>query len=196
MRYINRDHLRFPNGWLRKAQAIYDSIKCLSYEERSRVIDSRRAQQIWKELKAALAALSNGKCWYCEEHTSFGDVDHFHPKSKVEYCDDHPGYWWLAFDWKNYRFACPGCNRLNTDNETGTVGGKSCRFPLWVNQRRAYSESDMLYEEPMLLDPVVGTDPRLLTFDEDGTAWPARNKETSYKEYQRAQISIEIYHLN
>ncbi len=196
MRYINRDHLRFPNGWSQKAQEMHDSIECLTPEDRRRVLESRRAQQIWKELKDALAELSKEKCWYCEENTSLGDVDHFHPKGKVTDCDDHPGYWWLAFDWKNYRFACPSCNRLNKDNQTGNVGGKGCSFPLCDSHKRAYNEADMVYEEPILLDPVVGTDPRLLTFDEDGTARPARNEETSPSAYQRAQESINIYHLN
>ena len=60
---------------------------------------------IWKEAKAQLLAESAGKCAYCESPTtlvSFGDVEHFRPKSK---------YWWLAYCYENYLPACIMCNQ-------------------------------------------------------------------------------------
>jgi hypothetical protein len=60
---------------------------------------------IWKEAKAQLLAESGGKCAYCESPTSvvsFGDVEHFRPKSK---------YWWLAYCYENYLPACIMCNQ-------------------------------------------------------------------------------------
>ena len=50
------------------------------------------------------------KCWYSEAADSVSPihVDHYRPKSSVE--DDaskekSEGYWWLAFDWTNYRIS-------------------------------------------------------------------------------------------
>jgi uncharacterized protein (TIGR02646 family) len=60
---------------------------------------------IWKEAKAQLLKESAGKCAYCESPASvvsFGDVEHFRPKSK---------YWWLAYCYENYLPACIICNQ-------------------------------------------------------------------------------------
>ncbi len=62
-------------------------------------------QAVWKEAKAQLLKESSGKCAYCESPTSvvsFGDVEHFRPKSK---------YWWLAYCYENYLPACIICNQ-------------------------------------------------------------------------------------
>ena len=60
---------------------------------------------IWKPAKGALKKESGGKCAYCEASTetvAHGDVEHFRPKSI---------YWWLAFCYDNYLFACQLCNQ-------------------------------------------------------------------------------------
>ena len=59
----------------------------------------------WKPAKTALKRESGGKCAYCEASTetvAHGDVEHFRPKSI---------YWWLAFCYDNYLFACQLCNQ-------------------------------------------------------------------------------------
>lgn len=59
----------------------------------------------WKPAKAQLKRESNGKCAYCEASTdtvAHGDVEHFRPKSV---------YWWLAYCYDNYLFACQICNQ-------------------------------------------------------------------------------------
>lgn len=61
----------------------------------------------WKSAKAKVRADSAKKCAYCEASTSVvahGDVEHFRPKSI---------YWWLAYDFDNYLFACQICNQLH-----------------------------------------------------------------------------------
>lgn len=60
----------------------------------------------WKSAKAKVRADSAKKCAYCEASTSVvahGDVEHFRPKSI---------YWWLAYDFDNYLFACQICNQI------------------------------------------------------------------------------------
>lgn len=59
----------------------------------------------WKPAKTQLKRESNGKCAYCEASTdtvAHGDVEHFRPKSL---------YWWLAYCYDNYLFACQICNQ-------------------------------------------------------------------------------------
>jgi len=60
---------------------------------------------VWKKAKKQLKAESFGKCAYCESSTdtvAHGDVEHFRPKSE---------YWWLAYCFDNYTFACQICNQ-------------------------------------------------------------------------------------
>ncbi len=125
-------------------------------------------------------------------------VDHFRPKNRVseEDCGNHHGYWWLAFDWRNFRFCCTYCNSRREDLTTGTMGGKADRFPLRDETKRCRTPEDLISDEqPVLLDSTVRADPALLWFDEDGTARPNTNDEKSWP-YRRAKESIEIYHLN
>lgn len=199
MRYIKRDHIAFPEGWQKQAEKAYYEVKSLPPAERKEAINRRSA--IWKALKEELQRCSHGKCWYCESPTTAtapGDVDHYRPKNAVDECPQHGGYWWLAFDWDNYRYSCELCNRLHMDVETNVVGGKATHFPLCDERKRAFSETperSVLFEEPMLLDPVVASDPPLLTFNEEGMAVPARTDAASIA-CQRAKKSIELYHLN
>jgi uncharacterized protein (TIGR02646 family) len=200
VRYIDQNSVTLPPDWQAKATRAYLKAKDLPLDERKQYI--KKNYVIWKELKDELRKGSNGKCWYCESSISAnspGDVDHFRPKNKVEESPTHTGYWWLAFEWRNYRYSCELCNRINTDLELDIKGGKVSHFPLWDEAKRCYDEMSpdgILCEEPMLLDPVVMTDPDLLVFDETGMACPAFSETQAEKEYKRAKVSIEIYHLN
>ncbi len=126
-------------------------------------------------------------------------IDHFRPKNRVgeEGCEGHPGYWWLAFDRKNFRYSCTFCNSRRRDSETDRAGGKADRFPLRDEAKRCGTPTDLLSEEqPVLLDPTVRTDPGLLWFDEDGSAHPKYLENAAPWPYRRARESIYLYHLN
>ncbi|MEO6832026.1 MAG: hypothetical protein ABI378_06760 [Chitinophagaceae bacterium] len=59
----------------------------------------------WTAAKDQLKVESNGKCAYCEANTevvAHGDVEHYRPKSV---------YWWLAYTYDNYLYACQICNQ-------------------------------------------------------------------------------------
>ncbi len=59
----------------------------------------------WRDSKPQLKVEANSKCAYCEAHTAtvvYGDVEHYRPKSV---------YWWLAYCYDNYLFACSICNQ-------------------------------------------------------------------------------------
>jgi hypothetical protein len=66
---------------------------------------------VWKAAKPQLKAETGGKCAYCESPTdtvAHGDVEHFRPKSK---------YWWLAYCYDNYVYACQICNQVHKGDE-------------------------------------------------------------------------------
>jgi hypothetical protein len=92
-------------------------------------------RNLWKKCKHVFARNQHYKCGYCESivlATDFGDIDHFAPKGEVHeliapgqeanhlskvigrnwtIVSDR-GYWWLAYDWKNYIFSCKLCNTV------------------------------------------------------------------------------------
>ncbi len=79
--------------------------------------------QIWTEAKPNLRLESHDKCAYCEAPTSavtFGDVEHFRPKSS---------YWWLAYSYDNYAFACQICNQAFKGDQF-TIRAAKLKMPV------------------------------------------------------------------
>ena len=197
MIHINIDGKNPPEDWCRRAEKLSEKLKLLdSPEERKRVIEGNK--RLWKELKNWLLELSHKKCWYSEarEIFSFYDVDHFRPKNCAKQLDgtEREGYWWLAFDWKNFRICGNIGNRPNigTDGETR---GKADYFPLKDGTLNAAGpECDLRDEMNYLLDPTDINDPLLLTFDESGFPKPVAASGTW--DYERAEITIKLLHLD
>ena len=95
----------------------------------------------------------HGKCCYCERKLSFGHVEHYRPKRAVKQAKglpkEHPGYYWLAYDWDNLLMSCPVCNTR-----------KGILFPLADGTARARDHHvDVGEEQPLLIHP-VNNDPR------------------------------------
>lgn len=115
------------------------------------------------EVRAALEKLFSDKCAYCEsEATASHDwnVEHYRPKGKVEERPDHPGYYWLAYEWANLHLSCQLCNQLRRDRRSwddptlGPTLGKADHFPLGDEATRAMGpEMDYLDENTLLIDP-------------------------------------------
>lgn len=150
------------------------------------------------KLRAALWAIGHMKCWYSEAalQECEGHVEHYRPKRRLS-GTAHAGYWWLAFDWKNLRLAHPTVNRRKTDYLTGKLVGKGSYFPLRDEATRAVSSAQQLQEEPVLLDPVVPSDTRLLCFAEaSGAPRPRYSAEKDPWLNSRAARSIDYYHLD
>lgn len=134
----------------------------------------------WRDYKHALAAAQGqGKCAYCETRirsSAYGKVDHYRPKAAVVAYDGRgrrddaagrpprrrvlrrlrPGYWWLAYAWENWLYACERCNTWKGD-----------QFPVRGRRRRSVPGVEAR-EIPTLLNP-FDTDPAPhLRFDETG----------------------------
>jgi uncharacterized protein (TIGR02646 family) len=191
-----------PEKWRERLCKAEEELRAASDNKARRAVFTRYSD-LWSEVKEHFRALSHDKCWYCESSTLRirGDIDHYRPKARVAGIA-HPGYWWLAFDWHNWRFVCTYCNSQIKDLETGTVGGKGDHFPLVEGEARRISDEseyedyeDLAAEEPLLLDPAERKDPELLTFSRDGLPRPSAPAEGSVA-YRRAATSIQLYHLD
>jgi uncharacterized protein (TIGR02646 family) len=153
----------------------------------------------WTAMREYLAELSYNKCWYveCRNPGTDDDIDHFRPKLRVDEARDHPGYYWLAFDWHNLRLSCHRSNRLRRNLAAGETGGKADHFPLIEPARRAYKpEDDLDEEEPEILDPTNPADPPLITFIQNGEAQLSpRYKGVAVAE-RRFECTRLLLHLN
>ena len=197
MIHINIDGKRPSDEWCKKAEEITEKLKELNdHDERKKLI--KKNSGMWKELKSWLTELSYNKCWYSEAKEIVSDyhVDHFRPKNRAKELDGTPreGYWWLAFDWSNYRIAGAICNSLHCSAD-GDTQGKADFFPLKDGSPVAISPTCNLEDEVIyFLDPTNPNDPSLLTFDESGYPQPAARKGTW--EHERAKESIKHFHLD
>lgn len=209
MIYIDLTGFRPSDEWLLEAWHINAALKAgKTSAERNQIIDDNRP--FWSSLKPHLPY--NDKCWYSEakESVSPYEIEHFRPTKATTRCSivkfkkvisnfieeqrrdwtsltkfRGVGYWWLAFQYSNYR----NCGKL-------VNGIKSTRFPIKVGSVISYGEfEDIGLEETILLDPTVPGDPELITFDPDGKARPSIVNPLDHL-YFRAKISIHIYGLN
>ncbi len=175
MIYIFQDETKIPKAWLDKASELQKQLEALkTVEERKEFIDKHKA--FWGEIKDQLLGMANDKCWYSEAPDAVSDwhVDHYRPKGRAldEDKTPHDGYSWLAFDWKNYRIAGSFPNSPHKD-EKGNTRGKWDYFPLAAGCARAsWDQRDFGNEICLILDPTKKNDPKLLTFDEDGSPKP------------------------
>lgn len=138
-------------------------------KRRARIIENN--QHRWTALRQAFEEESFNKCWYteCKSPGADNDIDHFRPKGKVRGDRTHPGYYWLAFEWKNMRLSCQRANRPRIAPGARIAGGKSTHFPLLGTGVRARAPGDNLaLEHPALLDPTEPGDPIVLTFRPNG----------------------------
>lgn len=111
----------------------------------------------------------NGKCAYCETPIVSGypgDVEHFRPKAycqplgPVKNRDDYggrppdrrnagpatEGYWWLAYEWRNYLLSCNRCNSTWKKNQF-PVGAIKAKFGGKLSTEKA------LLINPFEMDP-------------------------------------------
>src|SRR3954447_3584099 len=132
MRYVDGAQLEdeLDQAWHERADAAYAETMSCQSEERATVIN--KGGDVWRDAGRAAARLTAGRCWYCDMRQVRSDmpVDHFRPKGRVAEEKSHPGYWWLAFDWKNFRYSCTFCNSRRVDVDSGSEGGKQDHFPL------------------------------------------------------------------
>jgi hypothetical protein len=182
-------------AWVARAQLATKA--CVEEVEAGRPPKWR--EDVWGDLKTfLLQRVFHGKCAYCESrvgHTSFGDAEHFCPKGAVKIrsggkqrsvqCGgaDHPGYYWLAHDWRNLIPACQQCNTVGKGNQFTVAGSYVCDPTVGKDP----DDLDLL-EQPLLLHPYRDRPDEHLRFGVRG-AVTARNGDS------RGTESISVYGL-
>lgn len=142
-----------PPKTLIEKGAVANRENCAAYDSGQREFKIRKGIYGARSVKDALLRAQYGKCCYCESEVrsiSYGDVEHYRPKGAVKQAENHPGYYWLAYDWNNLLFSCEVCNRSH----------KGTSFPLKNPNARARSHHDNIDDEqPLFVNPGV-EDPR------------------------------------
>lgn len=169
---------------------------CLAELEVASDHDARSAylkrHNIWSSFKPILIRYFGEKCWYSDYSLegTFGDVDHFRPKNLSVNTDGsvilEDGYWWLAYNYLNYRLSCEKCNRSFQD------GGKKDYFPIKDGTCPA-RYGHPCEEEYLLLDPCNENDVSLIGYNEEGKVIPLTNDPWLQK---RVINSRWIYNLD
>ena len=211
MRYIDRNIFQQTVndfGWEAIKQAQLQAMNGMNIDEKKEYI---RNHPEWNQLQPIMLSLSNNKCWYSEAPIGNGDleIDHFRPKSrskqKLDYTDPKStsithnpnGYWWLAYEWYNYRLSGSLANKRRRDRlgNGEEVHGKGDYFPLDCDDvgRVANDEENTNCEIPILLDPLNREDVSLLTFDSNGEVISAGMDDY---EHNRVLQTIFYYHLD
>lgn len=173
------------DAWQAESKRLVTELAKLNGEgktkERNELIDKYSGH--WGKLKPWLLALSSGKCWFTEARdiASHLDVEHFRPKKEARNVKgpDRDGYWWLAFDYMNFRIAGTVPNRK-----------KGAWFPLRRgSQCSSFARRCEGDEIPHFLDPTNAHDVTLLAFDDEGKAVPAPG--ISRWDYVRVRRTVE-----
>ena len=110
-----------------------------------------------KAVKDILLNMHHDKCCYCESKittSAYLHVEHFRPKAAFRQGhagkDEIPGYYWLAYCWRNLLLACFDCNSTY----------KGAIFPLANPTRRARSHNDDISRERRLFVNPAEENPR------------------------------------
>jgi hypothetical protein len=201
MIYIDFKKFRPSKRWQKKSKGHLS--KLLRYHQFGkghlikRYIDKK--QKFWGTIKNEIIKCTVNKCWFSEgtSDVSHFHIEHFRPKKEVTLLgsdfthkdarksNSDIGYWWLAFNYKNFRIAGPIANSY-----------KGSFFPLEENSPVASSYSRRyLKETSLLLDPTVKDDVELLTFDITGMPTPVFDEAVDPWKHRRAAISIRVYGL-
>lgn len=186
MIYINIDNHEPEEDWLNRADNLTANLLAAAdADARNQIIEDN--QGMWGELKQHFCNVLHRKCWYSESVNDFAHchVDHFRPKGRALAEDgaDKGGYWWLAFNWRNYRYSGPAGNTRKRDY-------------FHVNANKAVSHADAIENEDIrFLDPCEPGDPEKLKFNNEGVISPKNEDETT-RDFIQAEYTIRRMNLN
>lgn len=158
--------------------------------EKGRVTSKEFPSKYWqkKGVRSVLFRSQNAKCCFCENKRAPKrefDAEHFRPKAGVTEDEDHPGYWWLAYEWSNLLYACKSCNQEFKKNY----------FPLLSNNRAMSPEDDLQNEVPVIINPISESPEDFIGFDWQ-QAYGVFVKAIGLDDQNRGNDTIKIVGLN
>lgn len=85
---------------------------------------------LWKE---EMIKIQGRKCCYCEKPINKGDLEHYRPKKGWQQIKgsafNRPGYYWLAYRWRNLLLSCSECNESTTKGNLFPINGTRANTP-------------------------------------------------------------------
>lgn len=137
----------------------------LEYDNRTRKWDIKTEIYGHSDIKDRLRSSQYGKCAFCESNVSsisHGDIEHFRPKKYWIQNDaqgeEGPGYYWLAYEFKNLLFSCQICNQRHKKNY----------FPIRRPVYRATNHhlaANLTKEKPFFVNPAEENPKFLIGFN-------------------------------
>ena len=146
-----------------------------------------------KTVRKGLNELYHDKCAYCESDTratAESRIDHYRPKSEVKEEPQHPGYYWLAYEWSNLVPACEKCNNAKSSFFPIDTEGKRVMGPVFDDKRNLDClAASKIYrdEKPLILHPEIDEPEKHIIFLPNGSV-----KEIT----ERGQWTIKMCNLN
>ena len=154
----------------------------LARDNTETALDERGAHEVdrdvyaHREVTKALEKLFHAKCAYCERKIEDINVEHFRPAGRVAERQDHPGYYWLTYEWRNLYLSCPPCNQRRKDKPRWEdpvefpAAGKYDQFPVSDERTRAMRpEDDLCREQKLLIDPCIDDPEEYFGYDPFGS---------------------------
>lgn len=180
-----------PLDWVDDAEKVTADLRAAADETaRKAIIDANEG--LWRDdrIRNWLLQQFCNKCWYTEAYDSVASihVDHYRPKGCATDLEGNKceGYWWLTFNWKNYRIAGQLINVKKKDV-----------FPIIEGARaNATDPVSLELEAPLLIDPIT-PQAHLISYEKDEDsclAVPAAGINAIDK--FRAEKTIEVLGLN
>lgn len=171
-----------PNDWIQDAKALTKQLEDAA-DDGARAALIKANEKLWRDprIRGWLVELHHRKCWYTEakESVSAYHVDHFRPKA---------GYWWLAFEWENYRISGQLINVKKSDV-----------FPVAIpGHARPGDPGTLKLEGCHLIDPADENDAWLLSFERvpDGECVAGASPGVLGDDAERVRTTIEVLGLN
>ena len=211
MTFADLRKLLLSPHWVTQANTLTaELIQKTNMDDKKEFIEAQR-DNTWAhpDLLASLKRVLGYKCWYSELPLEGHDpdVDHFRPKGRVREIDEidkslkgewDGGYWWLAFEHRNFRLSSQHANQRRVDQRGGTDGGKSDYFPVDGTRCTNVTDYDLIQEQTLALDPCSPTDVALLRFNSDGKPEVRKgpNGLADPLEERRVKFSIWLFHLD
>jgi hypothetical protein len=181
-----------PQDWMDEAEALTEQLKNAP-DDKTRISLVFAHRKLWRDPRLLnwLTEIHHRKCWYSEamESVSSYHVDHFRPKGRAAQMDktERSGYWWLTFDWKNYRLAGQLLNVKKRD-----------LFPVqYPGFAQAANPLSLHAEGPILLDPLTN-DAWFVSFEriDDGECLATACPGLAQPKTDRVTLTIEVLGLN
>jgi hypothetical protein len=190
---------------------------------------------IWRDIKEWMFAnLFYKNCAYCETRTTrfYGDAEHHRPKGRVQAYDaqgkltpaqctvavtgaedliDHPGYFWLAYNWRNLVPSCEKCNsgagkvdkypvqdshvlmkRLQV-KEVATLAGPAIESKRWPGYYYLDPADLDLIERPLLLNPL---NPGTGRAPQSHLCFGVKGIIHAFEDSSIGKMTIEVLHLD